>query len=383
MTFGVTPTGFVKKTFTDVQSGIFGYWRAKISKFLQLTEKTGLGNVGNGAADQIAQVWEALEPAYYSNDPDNADEASFEALCQITGTIRRGATNGYWSTVCAFEPSKDYAPGALVGNVSGQATNRWLNRDHVTTTGAGNYPVTFVSEKANAKAIGLTGTLVIAQPIDGWIDVTTTVNATPGQDVESVEALSLRREAELQPSGSATLPAIMARVSKVPGVLSVRGLQNVTDDFDHANGIPAHGFRLVVWDGTSPAALNNDIAAAILATGSAGVPSYGRSSGVANGETVLFDRATQIPIYVTCTVKGTAALADIQANVIAAGASLTSGNSIVAEKIRAAIVNTAGVTDLTAFAIGTSPGPVSAANIPIPITSIGLFDNARISVTFV
>jgi hypothetical protein len=152
---------------------------------------------------------------------------------------------------------------------------------------------------------------------------------------------------------------------------------------DFANGIPPHAFQIVVWDGTSPAALNNDVAAALLAATGAGIRSVGRVFGVADGQTMLFDRAVQVPIYVTCSVKGTAALADIQAAVIAAGASLTSGNSVIAEKIRAAIVNTSGVTDLTAFAIGTVPSPVGAANIPIPITSIGLFDNTRISVTFV
>ena len=170
-------------------------------------------------------------------------------------------------------------------------------------------------------------------------------------------------------------------------MISVRAVENKKEVYDYVNSVPPKSFRLVIWDGVSPAALDDDIATAIFRSAPAGIPCVGLNSGVgtnADGETetIQFDRAAQVPIYVTCTVKG-GALADIKAAVIKAGSSLSSGNNVVAEKIRAAIVNTAGVTDLTAFAIGTSPGPVSAVNIPIPITSIGLFDMGNVLVTFV
>ncbi|HET7543292.1 MAG TPA: hypothetical protein VFK05_25640 [Polyangiaceae bacterium] len=387
MSFGVTTTGFVVKTFQDIQSGIFAYWRGKISRYLKLDEKTGLGNVGNGAADQIAQVWEAIQGAYYAFDILNADDDSIVALCELTGTIRRGAKNGFWSSTCNLDASKTYAPGDLVANVAGQASNRWQNRDPITTTAAGNYAVTFISQTAGAAAVGVAGSLVIAQPIDGWNSVTTAVNATAGEDIETIEELLIRREQELQGAGSATLAAVRAKVSKVPGVISVRAVENKKDVPDIVNGVPPKAYRLVIWDGVSPAALNDDVAAAILSAGPAGIQSVGSSSGnavddVGDTQTIPFDRAAQVPIYVTCTVKGGAS-ADIKAAIIKAGGSLTSGNSVIAEKIRAAITNAPGVTDLTAFAIGTSAGPVSAVNIPIPITSIGLFDKDRIVVTFV
>ena len=82
-------------------------------------------------------------------------------------------------------------------------------------------------------------------------------------------------------------------------------------------------------------------------------------------------------------MSGTAALDDIKNAILAKGNSLTSGNNVVAEKIRAAVTDTPGVTDLISFAIGTSVTPTLSVNIPIPITAIGLFDASRISVTFV
>lgn len=381
--FGVTPTGFVRKTFADIQVSLFGYWRSKISKHLHLNEKTGLGNVGNGAAVQLAEAWEALEGAYYAGDPDDGDDTSFVATAELTGTVRHGATSGQVEASCKLAAGT-YPANALVAHVEGQPTNRWKNRDLFIAPTTNVYGLVFVSELQGSGTVAALGKLnKVAQPYAGFFGVENEYFAArPGQDVESIEELALRRVTELQGSGSGPLAAIMARVSKVTGVISVRGIENTTDVYDVANGVPPHAYRIVAWDGTSPAALNNDIAAAILAAGTGGIPCIGSSSGVANGRSVPFDRAVQVPIYVSCTITGTAGLADVQAAIIAKGASLTSGNNVIAEKIRASITDTPGVTDLLAFAIGTAPAPVAAANIPIPITSIGLFDTSRISVTF-
>ena len=383
MTFGVTDSGFNKKLFGDVQAGMQAYLRAKISKRLKLTEKTGLGNVVNGASEELASVWEAAEGVYHAFDKDNADDASFVALAALTGTEQHGAKKGTWAATCGLQASKTFNPGDLVAQVAGEASNRWQNRDLVVTTTAGSYPVLFESQIASSAAVGEAGTLVIAQPIDGWTTVSTSVAASPGEDEETIEELAIRREQELQGSGSGPLEAIRARVSKVAGVLSVNAIQNVTN-VPGVNGLPIKSYRIVIWDGVSPAALDNDVAAAILASGPAGIQAVGAQSGMAvdrNGKTQTrnFDRAAQLPVYVTCTVTGTANPADITAAILAKGA--LSGVDVIAAKVSAAITDVTGVDDLIDFKIGTTPSPTGSSNIPVDNVSIAVFDAARISVT--
>lgn len=385
-TFGVTPTGFVLKTFADIQQSLFAYWRSKISKLLQLTEKTGLGNVGNGAADQLAEAWEAVQTAYYANDPDNADDASFIALCALTGTIQEGASGGTVTANCTLAGPATYPVGALVANVAGQAANRWSNRDVIVTPNAITVPVVFTSEIIGAGAVALAGTLTaIAQPYAGWTAVTNVADADPGRDVESIENLAIRREQELQGSGSGPLAAVRAKVSAVAGVQSVKARQNVTGT-PGINGLPIKSYQIIVWDGVSPAATNDTIAQAILNSGPAGIQSVGQASGnaVDSDGTVVsfnFDRARQVPVYVSVTVTGAVAIADVQAAIVAAGAKMQTG--VVYAKLSAAAADVAGVNDVTSLTVGLAASPTGTVNIAVDFAATALFDASRISVTVV
>ena len=74
------------------------------------------------------------------------------ALCLLTGVIRRGATKGLVSTTVNLDASQTFAPGDLVAHVQDEPTNRWVNRDTVTSTIAGNYAAVFESEFAGSSA---------------------------------------------------------------------------------------------------------------------------------------------------------------------------------------------------------------------------------------
>lgn len=382
MAYGVTPEGFNLKPFTQIQSDMQEYVRAKISKHLQLTEKTGLGNVLNAAADQLAELWEAEEFSYHAFDKDNATDEAFIALCELTGTKRRGATKGVVVTTCSFAGAATYAPGALVAHVAGFPDNRWVNRDTLNIPAAGSYPgIIFEAESAGAQGTCNPATLtVIAQPVTGWGSITNPAESTDGQDIETLEALYVRREQELQQGGSSTLPAIKANVSAVAGVVQVEAIQNRTD---YPTSIPPHSFRVIVWDGVAPAASNNEIAAAIL-DASAGIQSVGAHSGVAvdaDGvpQTIYFDRAVGVPIYVSIDVDGSTS--GVAQAIVDEGSKLRAGGDIIREKLKGAAIVLPGVNDIVACTLGTTPAPVGTANIPIAIDQIALFDVSRVVVT--
>lgn len=382
MTFGVTPDGFVLKTFADIQSGIQAYLRAKISPHLQLTEKTGLGNVTNSASDHLAELWEVGQGAYHAFDPDNADEVSAVALCELTGTKRRGATKGQVLCTCNFDGGQSYAPGALIAHVVGKPTNRWVNKETVPDVAGTLANIPFEAETAGAAGFCNAGTLiVIAQTATGWNSVTNPAEATPGQDIETVEALLVRRDQELQISDAGPLPAIRGRVSKVPGVIRVKAQENKTD---YWTTLPPHSYRIIVWDGVAPAADDDAIAQAIVDSGCAGIQSYGASSGTAedadgNSVTVNFDRATGIPIYVDVTIVGSPV--GVAQAIVDEGSKLSVGDDVILDKLRGAAVALETVVKTTAFEIDNVPSPAWTSDIGIAEDQIALFDVSRITVT--
>jgi uncharacterized phage protein gp47/JayE len=379
---GVTPEGFVKKIFTQIQSDMQHFLRAKISKNLQLTEKTGLGNVVNAAASELAELWDVAEHSYNAGDPDKALEASFVALCLLTGTRRRGLKKGVVDTTCNFGGGTVYPAGALVAHVTGFPNNRWVNRAEVDTrAGAGNYPVQFEAETAGAQGTATAGTMTkIAQPLTGWNSVTNANDATPGEDIESLDELATRRVQELQEAGSSTMAGIRTDVSKVPGVLQVVSQENKTD---YATTLPPHSIRIIVWDGIAPAADDDAIAQAIF-DGAGAVTTVGTQSGTAVDKdgtlvTVNFDRATARLIYVSIDVVGSTI--GVAEAIVAVGSKLKMGQDVVREKLKGAAVVLDTVSDIASFTLGTSPSPIGTADLSMAIDEIPLFSTSRVVVT--
>lgn len=381
MTFGITPNGFKRKTFADVQASMQEYLRAKVSKHLQLTEKTGLGNVLNTAADHLAELWEVAEACYHAGDPDNADEAAFVALALLTGTHRRGATKGRVLCTCNFDGGQSYPPGALIAHVTGKPTNRWVNAETVPDFAGTLTGIPFEAETAGAAGFCNAGTLtVMAQTVTGWNSITNPAEATPGTDLESLEALAVRREQELQLSDAGPLPAVRKKVSRVPGVVRVAAQENKTDYWGF---LPPHSYRIIVWDGSGEVAANDAIAQAILDSGGAGIRSYGSLSGNAidadgNAETVQFDRAAPILVWVDVTVVGSTA--GVAEAIVAEGSKWTVGDDVVLEKVKSAVAQLPGVVDVVSFKIGKAEFPTGTTNIPIGADQIALFDLSRVTV---
>jgi uncharacterized phage protein gp47/JayE len=385
---GVTSTGFSRKLFDEIVSEIVAHERGRISAQLDVSERTVLGNLNAIFADHLSQVWELLEEAYNATDPDNATDSRLVSLALLTGVERRGASNGLVTATVNLDASQSFAAGDLVAHVLDEPSNRWVNRDEVTSTSAGNYSVVFESEDAGSGASAAAGTLtVIASPVSGWNSITNAADATPGSDEESIEDLRARREASLAQAGSGTVDAIRADLLQVDGVLQVTVLENTTDAVD-SDGLPAHSFRAVIWDGSPAAADDDEIAQAIHDTRPAGIASSGSSSGNAtttDGQvvSVSFARATAVPIYIDVDVVSASgvSIADVRAAIIAAVDSLGVGDDVIFNRIAAAVFSVDGVDDFDFVQIGTAPAPSGTANISISNTQIATFNSADITVT--
>lgn len=379
----ITDTGYQRRTIDVVLESIQGDLRDKISAKLDLSEDTVLGNTSNIDARRIDELEQLVEEAYNAFDPDNASDDRQVALALISGVPRRGAQKGLVNATINVTNAHTYAPGDLAAHVVDEPTNRWLNRDEVVTTvGTHDYSAVFQSENAGAAAVAEAGTLtVIATPVTGWNSVTNADAATPGQDIESIAALKIRREQSVSPGGSRTRNAIRTKLVGVAGVLSAEVFDNRTNVTD-ANGIAPHGLRVVVWDGDPAAADNNDIAQVIYDFGPEGILPQGTETGIANDPTigpvdVKFDRATASDITVAVNIESTTGVAidDVKAAILAAMPTRV-GQGVVFHKLAGSVFSVAGVDDYAAFTVNGGSADLAAAQ-----SRIYLLDASDITVT--
>ena len=377
----VTATGYQRRTRDTVLASIQTYLRDKISAKLDLSERAVLGNVSNLMADRIDELEQLVEESYNAYDPDNASDDRKVALALLTGVPRRGETTGLVTVTLDLDAAQTYAPGDLAAHVIDEPTNRWLNRDEVVSTSAGTYSAVFESESPGAEAIAEAGTLtVIATPVSGWNSVTNPLAATPGQDIESIAALSIRREGALSIGGSRTRGAIRAKVLLVDGVISAEVFENVTNVTD-GDGILPHGIRVVVWDGSPAAADDDAIAQAIWDHKAEGISSQGSETGTAQDDVlgpvlVSFDRATAVNIEVEVDIESTDGVAatDVEDAIIAEMPNRV-GRGVVFNKLAGSVFNVTGVDDWATFEVegGT-------ADLPAVQDTIYLLDASDINV---
>lgn len=379
----ITDTGYQRRTIDVVLESIQSDLRDKISLKLDLSEDTVLGNYSNIAAKHIDELEELVEEAYNAYDPDNASDDRQVALALISGVPRRGEQKGLVTATINVTNAHTYAPGDLAAHVVDEPTNRWLNRDEVVTiVGTHDYSAVFQSENAGSPAVAEAGTLtVIATPVAGWNSVTNAAAATPGQDIESIAALRIRREQGVSSGGSRTRGAIRAKLITVDGVLSAEVFDNRTNSTD-SNGIAPHGLRVIVWDGDPAAADDNEIAQAIYDFGPEGILPQGTQSGIANDPTigpveVFFERAVAVDITVAVNIESESGVAidDVKAAILAAMPTRV-GREVTFHKLAASVFAVAGVDDWVTFTVNGGTADLAAAQ-----SRIYLLDEGDITVT--
>lgn len=370
---GLTSTGFLALTRAEALANIEAYLRAKISDRLDLSEDQVLGSLNAIVADHLEQLWQVAEEAYLAFDLTNATDDRVVALGVLMGCPRRGATKGLVRATVQLGAGLTFAPGELVAAVTDEPTNTWQNRSTITTVSSGFYSAVFESQTAGASAIAAAGTLeVIPTPIAGWTSITNAADAEPGLDLEPIDALRIRIAASVGRGGQHTTSAIRAAVVNVAGVLSCQVFENVLSVT--ANGLPPHSLRVVVWDGATQAASNNELAQAIWdhsATYSVGVQTGTAFDDELGAQLVNFDRATAVACTVAVQIQSASrvARADVRAAILAkwpggSGTGLV-GAEVTFHRVSGSVFAVPGVDDWVTFTVngGTADLPASATTV--------------------
>lgn len=381
--YGVLTTGFNTKTLDEIKASIETYQKANIHPLWDVSTASAVGQINGIIASQLRELWEIAQECYNSFDPDAAIEAAMVQLSLLTGTKRLDAT---FSTVtCTVNvDAGTYPPGSLVGSVADNPDARFENRDEIVSLGGNEAGEIFVAQTAGPVEAPNGELNVIAEAYVGFNSIVNTNDATLGTDIESITALRVRREEELQASGSTNVDAIRDNVDQVDGVVSAEVLENVTLVTD-ANGLPGKSFEVVLFDGTpTPAAADADIAQAIWDAKPTGIRSYGSSSENAVGKDgqnhlMYFTRVVVKTVYLEFDVTGTPDVAAIKAALVAYGAANYKPDvDVVLAKLDAIVAADEGVTDHTATRAGFSASPVGTVNLSIGVREVAYLATANI-----
>lgn len=341
-TFGLTPTGFVPKTYEDLITDA----KASIQSMYGLSF-----NLINGIAyrytavmmERIAELWEILQAIVSSQDPDGGTGVGLEGIAAITGTLKLKATQSqvvlsltgapatlvetgarskaastgsFWMTdedgtivaVPAWAAGTLYAVGdrrtnagrVYVCTLGGTSTaipllppttatdaDITIDVPHWRFIGEGTGVIDVAALSSNTgSVIGVSGDITVRDTaVFGWDGVKNLADATLGRNIETDAELRVRREQELSQAGATIPDAIRADLLEIEDATETKVVQSVTvfyndSDVTDSDGVPPHSVECLV---RLPVGADFDqlVYDRLLASVGAGIHTHGTSTGTA------------------------------------------------------------------------------------------------------
>lgn len=387
MAYGLTSDGFIPKTLEEIKAAVEAKQRANIDAGLNQGAHTVIGQLNGIYAEEVRELWELAEAMYNSHNPDSAEDASLDNIAAICPGIMRN--DAEYSTVEAIVnlDAGTTLPLGSVASVYGTSNARFATTVAVTN---GNGIASDVSVVMQAESTGpyyaYTNTLtVIETPVSGWNSVTNPAAADEGANSETNTELRLRREQTIRLAGSCHAEAIKADVIEVENVINAIVIENDTDYV--SNGMQPHSIQVFVWDGPLLEADNNTIATTIYESRAAGIYTMGNAVETVTDtmgfdHTIRFDRATQLPLYVTVDIQvdddyaGNNAVED-SISVVANDYEI--GDDVYASKIIGAVVDVEGIVDVQTVRLGWVPSPSGTTTLVVPYGSIAVLQSVIVN----
>ena len=112
MAFGVTATGFIKKTYDDIITEKKAQAQTVFGADVDLTETSPLLKYIEATSMEEAQLWDMAESLYYSAFIETATGDSLDKAVKILGVIRKPSSKaeGEVTFTTSFSISGKYAP---------------------------------------------------------------------------------------------------------------------------------------------------------------------------------------------------------------------------------------------------------------------------------
>jgi uncharacterized phage protein gp47/JayE len=390
--YGVTPTGFVRKPFDKILADIEARQKALIGDDWDAPAGTPSGDLNRIYAEEIAQVWEVAEATYAARSRSGgAKGAALDDIGDLTGTLRAKArfskvlvslTLAEGTTVAASEDEP-----AII-SVQGKPEARFLiTADVVAPEGGGSVVgVLAVAENAGAVFAAAGKLTVIETPVFGWTGVNNPADAEVGAPIETDPQYRLRQEQELQAAGGGTINGIRGDLLRVVGVTAAQVIEN-TDSIT-VDGMPPHSVEAVVQGGEA-----GDIAASLAANVIGGIKAHGSEPAVMIADSqgiehaYRFSRPTARRVYlaIELEVDGTFDEEAFKTKIALSTVTLADdgyldvGTDVYAGRITCTAIEVPGVTNV--ISVGLSFSSISDPGDGAPKLSIGSREIGTINTT--
>jgi uncharacterized phage protein gp47/JayE len=385
-TYGLSATGFVKKTLAQIESELKDSFVLTFGQYINTLPQSIMGQIIGILAEREALLWDQAQDLYAAMYPDTASGQSLDNVVAFNNIVRLPATPTKVSGVLLTgTPGGSLAAGK---QASVQVTGFIFSLDQdVTFDGSGNATGNFTC-KTNGPIPCPAGQMTIIQtPSTGWLTVTNPTDGVPGTNIETDDALRLRRLNSLENSVSGPVAAIATAVGAVSGVSQVVPFENFTNVID-SNGLPPHSFEIYVFGGS-----DSDIEKAIYASKPAGIQPYGTTCGpvldtIGQPHTICFARLIQRNVYGQVNVHVNSRFPSngdvlIKQALVSYINTLIGGQELVVTP--QLISQLSGITGIESavILISLNPSPTTSANIQPNLNEILRSDTSLWSVTHV
>lgn len=408
-----TTTGaFVPKTTTEIQEEIQSAVLSQVDNTLDLSPDQPIGQIIGIMAEREAALWELLSVAYNAFDRDKAEFYLLDSLGALTGTLRLGATKTLVKNAQVNLTAGTTLPAGSKASVVGRPELVLQTTAAVTNSGPVTnwFSVDFEAQEVGVLAVNSSTLTVISVAVPGWVAVNNDPSdpaygflspaATAlGSDVEVDSAYRVRQKQELPNRGSSSVDAIRAALlvllrAEVPGGQEIEAFvfENITNSVD-VDGVPAHAFEAVIFDGLAPVVSNTKVAQVIWDNKPTGIQAYGAIAATAvdtlgANQSVSFSRATVRPVYITVTVQVDSTYPSngdtlVQEAIVAEGLNFILGEDVRSLKLKCVTLDVQGVLDVALYKQAFTPSPVADVTLITGSRAIATFSAANISVTHV
>lgn len=383
----ITSTGITIPSYADVYASLQASFQSIYGSDAYIAPDSQDGNMLAIFANAINDQNNAIVALYHSFDPSFAQGVPLSGLVRINGLTRNTATNS--SVVLTVTGTFE----TVINNgvAQDQSGNLWNLPASVTIPFAGAIDVTAVAQNVGSITAPVNTVNRIYTPQLGWATVNNPVHAAvPGAPVETDAALRRRQAASVALPAKSPLASIFAAIGQIPGVTEYTVYENNTAATD-TNGVPSHSIDVIVAGGDL-----TTIAQTIQQTKSEGTGTYGAETftvidpGSGLPVTIHFDVLTEVPIYVSITVKALpnfsgSTVSLIQNAVTNFLESLPIGGEVFYSQLYSPAsldsVGPGATYYITALKVGLAPSPTGTANIPIAFNAAAFCVPANVVVT--
>jgi len=271
MSYGVTSSGFVKKTLAQIQSETEQDYFEQFGEEFVLDPRQPAGQEKAILDERISLLWDLAQAVYSFLNVEQSEGASLENLVALNGISRLPATKSKLTVTVSGGVGLTVPAGMEVQKID-NADIVFVNPTEEIIDGSGQIDLVFEGKESGPDIYVEASNIELVVPVAGITGVDNAEAAIAGTNIETDAELKARRKISIQNENSPSDQGIRAALlAEVENVTSAQVISNRTDST--VDGRPPHSFEAILEGG-----LDGDIAQVIYNNMPAGIKPYGDES---------------------------------------------------------------------------------------------------------